>query len=183
MSVTRQYATQMEVLQAIQFRIVETLDEFTPANCFILDQPIPPDFPIGRACITISPGSGSFVESMFAGAGAATLTENATTVVTPMVRQVRDAPRSANKALLSQDDGLLELKWRLLRVLIASDFDLSLTDATTGNKRMLLREQLSIRSCDPPGFTQVGQYSMMGMSMTFNTPFDWGLPEYPGASY
>jgi hypothetical protein len=46
----------------------------------------------------------------------------------------------------------------------------------TEDTRWLLREQLSIRNAEAPGFTQVGQYQFMGMAMTFNTPFDWGLP-------
>jgi hypothetical protein len=173
---SRKYATQMEVLKSIRERLIEKVPAYTPANCFILDQPIPPEYPIGRECCTVAPGNGAFVEAMFAGSGFATLTENATTVVTPLVRQVRDKPRDATQALLSQDDGLLERKWEILRALLEGDFDLSILDTETENTRYLLREQLSVRFAEPPGFTQVGQYQMMGMSMTFNTPFDWGLP-------
>lgn len=177
---TRKYATQMEVLTSIRERLIAKVPAYTSANCFVLDQPIPTDFPIGRECCTIAPGNGAFVEAMFAGAGFSTLTENATTVVTPLVRQVRDKPREATQALLSQDDGLLERKWEILRALLEGDFDLSILDvgneSRPENTRYLLREQLSIRNAEPPGFTQVGQYQMMGMSMTFNTPFDWGLP-------
>jgi len=176
MSTSRKYATQMEVLTAVRNRLIDTIDDYHRGNCIILDQPIPPDYPIGAECCTISPGSGAFVEAMFAGSGFSTLTENATTIVTPLVRHVRDSVRSSKQALLSQQDGLLERKWQILRSLIADDYDLELKDETTGNVRELLREQISIRVADPPGFTQVGQYQMMGMSMTFNTPFDWGLP-------
>lgn len=173
---SRKYATQMEVLQTIRDRLIATVPAYTPANCFILDQPIPPEFPIGREACTVSPGNGQFVESMFAGSGFATLTENATTVITPLVRQVRDKPREATIAMLSQEDGLLQRKWEILRALLQDNFDLSIYDMATENYRWLLREQLSIRYADPPGFVQVGQYQFMGMSMTFNTPFDWGLP-------
>lgn len=176
MSQSRKYATQMEVLAAVRSRLISQVPAYTEANCFILDQPVPSDYPIGRECCTIAPGTGGFVEAMFAGAGYATLTENATTVVTPMVRQVRDKPREATQALLSQNDGLLERKWEILRALLEGDFDLSIYDQATDDTRYLLREQLSIRFADPPGFTQVGQYQFMGLSMTFNTPFDWGLP-------
>ena len=100
--VVRRYTTQMEVLQAIRDRLIDAVPGYTHANCFILDQPIPPDFPIGRECCTIAPGGGAFVDAMFAGAGYRVVTENATTLVTPMVRQVRDAPRTASKALLDQ---------------------------------------------------------------------------------
>jgi len=173
---TRKYATQMEVLEAIRDRLIEAVPAYTPGNCFILDQPIPVELPIGREACTISPGTGQFVENMFAGSGFNTLTENATTVVTPMVRQVRDKPREAMVALLSQEDGLLQRKWDILRALLEADYDLSIYDQQLDMTRWLLREQLSIRYADPPGFTQVGQYQFMGMSMTFNTPFDWGLP-------
>lgn len=173
---SRKYATQMEVLQTIRDRLIAAVPAYTPANCFILDQPIPLELPIGREACTITPGNGQFVESMFAGSGFNTLTENATTVVTPLVRQVRDKVRTADRALLSQEDGLLQRKWEILRALLEDDFDLSIYQATTKNYRWLLREQLSVRYADPPGFTQVGKYQMMGMSMTFNTPFDWGLP-------
>lgn len=173
----RRFTTQMEVLTTLRERLIEKVPAYTEANCFILDQPIPPDFPIGREFCTVAPGGGAFVEATFAGGGYTTLTENATTVVTPMVRQVRDAPRTASKALLSQSDGLLERKWQILRALLYGDFDLSITDDQTALTRILLREQLSIRVADPPGFTQIGQTQMMGLSMTFNTPFDWGLPE------
>lgn len=173
---TRKYATQMEVLETIRERLISTVPAYTKANCFILDQPVPPEIPIGREVCTIAPGTGQFVESMFAGSGFNTLTENATTIVTPMVRQVRDNPRQSAVALLSQEDGLLQRKWEVLRSLLEDDFDLSIYDMATEDTRWLLREQLSIRYADSPGFTQVGQYQFMGMSMTFNTPFDWGLP-------
>ena len=179
---SRKYATQMEVLEAVRDRLIAMIPAYTTANCFILDQPVPPEFPVGREACTISPGTGQFVESMFAGSGFATLTENATTVVTPMVRQVRDKPREATVALLSQEDGLLQRKWEILRALLEGDFDLSIYDEATANTRWLLREQLSVRYADPPGFTQVGQYQFMGMAMTFNTPFDWGLPALEGAT-
>lgn len=175
--ITRRYTTQMEVLQEMRKRLIERVPAYTDANCFILDQPIPPDFPVGRECCTIAPGTGAFVEPMFAGAGFATLTENSTTIVTPMVRQVRDAPRQAKTALLSQEDGLLERKWQVLRAMLHDNFDLSIVDEEQAMTRFLLRDQLSVRSADPPGFTQIGQYQMMGMSIVFNTPFDWGLPE------
>lgn len=174
---TRKYTTQMEVLQEIRSRLIEKVPAYTDGNCFILDQPIPPDYPIGRECCTIAPGNGAFVEPMFAGGGFATLTENATTIVTPMVRQVRDAPRQAKTALLSQEDGLLERKWQILRACLHDNFDLSVVDETQAMTRFLLRDQLSVRAADPPGFTQIGQYQMMGLSIVFNTPFDWGLPE------
>ena len=173
---SRKYATQMEVLQAIRERLIAQVPAYTPANCFILDQPIPEELPIGREACTITPGNGQFVESMFAGSGFNTLTENATTIITPMVRQVRDKVRTSDRALLDLSDGLLQRKWEILRCLLEGDFDLSIYQETTKNYRWLLREQLSIRFADPPGFTQVGKYKMMGMSMTFNTPFDWGLP-------
>ena len=64
---TRKYATQMEVLEAIRDRLIALVPAYTSANCFILDQPIPPEFPVGREACTISPGQGAFVEAMFAG--------------------------------------------------------------------------------------------------------------------
>ena len=173
--IIRRFTTQMEVLQRLRDRLIDEVPAYTEANCFILDQPVPPDFPIGREVCTITPGGGSFVEPMFTGGGYTTLTENATTVITPMVRQVRDAPRTASRALLSQSDGLLERKWQILRALLADDFDLQIVDDQTALTRMLLREQLSVRAADPPGFTQVGQTQMLGLSITFNTPFDWGI--------
>lgn len=165
----------MEVLQAIRDRLIDAVPGYTHANCFILDQPIPPDFPIGRECCTIAPGGGAFVDAMFAGAGYRVVTENATTLVTPMVRQVRDAPRTASKALLDQRDGLLQRKWDILRALLWDDFDLSIDDEDAALTRLLLREQLSVRDAQTPGFVQIGQSQMMGLTMTFNTPFDWGL--------
>ena len=93
------------------------------------------------------------------------MTENATTVITPMVRQVRDAPRTASRALLSQSDGLLERKWQILRALLADDFDLQIVDDETALTRELLREQLSVRAADPPGFTGSDDFHLLESSV------------------
>lgn len=167
---TRRFATQAEVLHAITQRLIDKIDQYNETSCFVLDQPVPEELPIGKECCTVSPGPGNFVPSLFGGAGIATLTEDATAVVTPLVRHVRGPAGRGTVKLLNEDDGLVTRKWEILQALLANDYDLNI------DGRYLLRDQLTPQSAAAPGETQIGKHKMLGLSITFHIPFDWAIP-------
>ncbi|MBL8869516.1 MAG: hypothetical protein JNK90_06955 [Planctomycetaceae bacterium] len=57
--------------------------------------------------MTVVPGEGIFPPEFFAGGGNATLTEQGSVIVTPMVCMKLDRPFRSEQALLQPDRGLL----------------------------------------------------------------------------
>lgn len=85
-------ATQDEILIAIRDRLRSAIDVLNDSNCFVTDQPILLHVPNGAYCVTVAPGERIFPSEFFAGGGNATLTEQGSVIVTPMVCMKLDRP-------------------------------------------------------------------------------------------
>lgn len=163
--------TQEKILTAIVDRLIDKIDRLNDQNCILADQAIPVNVPGGRFIVTVSPGSGSFVGQMFAGAGADTLSEDGSAIITPIVIQNLDRPRQSRRRLVGTDDqtlGLYEWKAEILSALFGYD-DWEPAD----DDQPLLREQLAPLRCDAPADVQIASATATAMKIIVSTVFDW----------
>jgi hypothetical protein len=144
---------QDEILIANCDRLRGAIQGLNDSNCFVTYQPIPLHFPSGFYCVTVAPGEGSFPAEFYAGGGNATLTEQGSVIVTPMVCMKLDRPFRSEQALLQPDRGLLVWKRSILKALLVwdvSNFPGPAWEPTDANGRPLLRSQLQPRTSTAP---------------------------------
>lgn len=167
----RSRTTQERILTAIVDRLIDRIERLNDQNCILSDQAIPVIAPGGRFIVTVSPGAGSFVGQMFAGAGADTLSEDGSAIITPIVISHLDRPRQASRRLVGTDDqtlGLYEWKAEILSALFGYD-DWEPADG----EQPLLREQLAPLRCDAPADVVIGKANATAMKIVVSTVFDW----------
>ena len=173
----RSRATQDEILVAIRDRLRTAIDVLNDSNCFVTDQPIPLHMPGGAYCVTVTPGEGTFPFEFFVGGGNATLTEQGSVIITPMVCMKLDRPFRSEQALLLPDRGLLWWKRAILQALLVwdpSNFPGPSWEVTDPNGRPLLRSELQpIRASAPADVPDHGGW--LGMQMIFAMQWDWEM--------
>ncbi len=177
----RSRAKQGDILEQIADRLVDQIDELTPDNCFLAEQPIPLSMPTGLYCVTVSLGPSQFPHEFFEAAGVDQLVDDASVVITPIVAVQGDQPRKKWRRVVGNTEGtpafrgnerpsLLYFKESVLRALLyAADWEPEL------DNQLLLRDQLSAVSSDAPHDVRVGEAMCAAMEMRFKTVFDWDL--------
>ena len=173
---TRIFATQKDICEALVARLRLKISFYNDANCFVSDQPTPVIFPSGKEGCTVAPGPGQFDDIKFSGAGMATLGENATAIVTCFVRHKRDRPGRGEQKLLSQADGMLVRKQLIIGALFAHHWEP--VHPVTGDQ--LLTSQLSPQSVTAPGDVTIGKDELVAFGLTVATPFDWLVQDPDG---
>ncbi len=168
---------QDEIFIPIRDRLRGAIQGLNDSNCFVTDQPIPLHFPSGSYCVTVAPSEGSFSAEFYAGRGNATLTEQGSVIVTPMVCMKLDRPFRSEQALLQPDLGLLGWKRSILQALFVwdtSNFPGPAWEPTDANGRPLLRSQLQPRTATAPA--DVPEHGgWLGMQLVFGMMWDWDL--------
>jgi hypothetical protein len=163
-------ASQADILNAVVDRLIEAIDDFSDANCFLCDQPIPRALPTGRIGCTVSMGGGQFPQEFFAGGGIDTLTESGSVIVTPIVVAKSDRPyRKTRKIVGGKDDSIinmLSLKQQILAALLGEDWEAPLG---------YLRDMISPISADDPHDVPIGETMATAMQIRFAIVFDWKL--------
>lgn len=84
-SAHRGRTVQPKIVTAVVEGLRAAVPGYNDQNCFESDQPVPAAFFGGRQCCTVSIGAGSFPHEFFAGAGSATLVEDGSLIITPMI--------------------------------------------------------------------------------------------------
>ena len=173
----RSRATQDEILIVIRDRLRSAIQGLNDSNCFVTDQPIPLHLPNGGYCVTVSPGEGSYPAEFYSGGGNATLTEQGSLIVTPMVCMKLDRPFRSEQALLQVDRGLLWWKRSILQALLvwnANDFPGAAWEVTASDGRPLVRNQLQPQRASAPA--DVPDHSgWLGMQISFGMVWDWNV--------
>lgn len=163
--------TQDQILTAIADRLLEKIEIYTDANCWISDDPVPLSHPSGDEFCTVSLGSGSFVSELFDGAGADTLTEMGSVIIAPTVPIRGDRPRRRRRRISSDPDGksLLNRKYLILKALFSEEWE------PADGVQPLLRDMPHPVSCSQPGEVHVGDATMLQLRIVIQTTFDWDL--------
>jgi hypothetical protein len=172
--------TPYDLLKAVESRLRERLEYLNAGNCFITDEPIPPNsyFPTGKLVCTICLLDGTFDGGFWVGGGPAQLTEHSNLVVTLCTRSKLDQPPRAEQALLNADFGILtKHKPRILQALLVDD-----PQATTlrpwvplnadGNQFLL---DAALRPTRSRGPTQLTGGDWLGLELHFAVAYDWDL--------
>lgn len=147
-------------------------------NCFITEEPIPPDsyFPTGNLAVTVCLGDGQFDEGMYDGGGANQLCEFGTLIVTAFARNKIDQPPRAKNALLNESRGLLaKLKPAILQAILVDDPAARILAPwhPLKNGSPFLRGAIMPRASAGP--RQLGGLDWLGLTLTFGVEFDWDL--------
>jgi len=169
---TREYASQYEILEAIRDRLRSQVTDFSTATtCFISDTPNPVRVPSADAFCVVSVGDGQFNDSHFAGGGQYTCTEDALVQVTVYLQHTSDETDRLQQGLLSSDYGIIRVyKQAILKALLVS------WEPTDGSGNELLRSQLSPVSATTPTVVEAsGGMDFITFTLTFRTEFDWDL--------
>lgn len=152
---------------AIRDRLRTAIDVLNDSSCFVTDQPIPLHMPSGAFCVTVAPCEETFPTKFFAGGGDATLNEQGTVIVTPMVCMKLDRPFRSEQALLQLDCGLVWWKRSILKAFHVWDptnFPGPSWEVTDSDGRSLLRSELQpIRASTPADVPDHG--GGLGMQM------------------
>lgn len=158
---------QSAVLIAIRDRLINQIAKLNDSTCFLSLRPVPPQKPgsVHNEFVTICPMDSQFNESVFEGAGAAALEENAGVIVTIFSRIKLDRNEHATQALTNATRGLLSI-WK--PDVLAALTEHNLTDGVSE----ILDNLLMPRSCQSP---DTGDEGLIGLSIYFDTDFDWEL--------
>lgn len=170
----RSRTTQEKILRSIVARLRDKIERLNDQNCFLSDQAIPVTLPGGRYAVTVSPGAGSFVGQMFAGAGSATITEDGSVIITPIVIVNLDRPRQYGQRLTGDDDntwGIYQWKTAILKALFGFNDGWEPRDGD----QPLLRDQLSPLNSDAPADVIIGKANAVAMKLVVSTAFDWDV--------
>ena len=160
---------QPKIVSAVVERLRAVVPGYNDQNCFESDQPVPAAFSGGRECCTVSIGAGSFPHEFFAGAGSATLVEDGSLIITPMI-EVRTDRSWRQKNQLLDGRGLLERKRQILVALFGTP-DWEPADGA----QPLLRDLLAPLRSSQPGEVMVGEARMVALQLSVQTVFDWDL--------
>ncbi len=170
----RGQADQEHILQSIVERLIDKVERLNDQNCFLADQAIPITHPGGRYVVTVSMGAGSYVGQMFAGAGADTITEDGSVIITVILFNNLDRPRQSIRKIIGRDDqaaGLIQWKKQILRALFGFD---DRWEPTLGDQP-LLREQIAPLRVDAPADVTVGEARGTAMKIIVSAVFDQKL--------
>ncbi len=175
----RKYATQAEVLGAFRDRLRAACPGCNDQTCFVSDQPVPIVIPAGGGlCVTVALGDGSYNQSLFNGAGHTALNEDSQVIVTVMINSMIDRIPAADRALLSDDRGLISVvKRNALRALLVYSPELGRAsqnwEPAVGD-RPLCRDQIRPLRCSAPADVPDNP-GWIGLQITFSASFDWEL--------
>ena len=173
----REFAAQSDVLEAIQSRLVDQIDELTDSNCFVTDHPYHATIPHGDVIGTVCPGPGTFDQGMFAGAGFEQIKEETVVIVTVFIRQMADREGEATQLFNNANRGLFRIfKPAILKSLLIDDSSgTRVAWEPVKNGAGLLRDQIApLSTAFEPLQTSDG-VDWAGMSVRFSTSFDWEL--------
>jgi hypothetical protein len=125
----------------------------------------------------VAAGERTFPSEFFAGGGNATLTEQGSVIVTPMVSMKLDRPFRSEQSLLQPNRGLLWWKSSILQALLVWDptnFPGPAWEVTTPDGRPLLRSELQpIRASAAADVPDHGGW--LGMQLVLAMQWDWEM--------
>lgn len=166
------------LLLAVEARLHQRVAEFKAANCFICDEPLPPDtyLPQGDVACTIALVDGTFNGPLYVGGGGGQLTEAGSLGVTVLTRCKIDQPPRAKVALLGEKRGILsKFKRELLAALLVDDPAAELLAPwipANDAGQALLRSALEPRSAQGP---RTVNDDWLALTLWFGYEFDWDL--------
>lgn len=172
----RDRATQDQLLQQFARRLRSQIKGFSESNCVVTDQEQPEQWPGGNVVCTVCASPGRFPEAFYAGGGTSTLCEVASVKVSVYVRCKLDKPSSAEAWIIGKDKGLVSrFKPAVLRAVLCEEKNdqVGPWEPCDEDGVKLLRNQLSPISCSAPTPTGDGQF--LGITLAFDTTFDWRL--------
>lgn len=168
------------LLAAVVDRLRTKVKGLTPANCFVTDQPVPPDgyFPQGDVACTVCLLDGTFDAQLWNGGGPSQLCETPSLAVTILRHTKIDQPPRLTTAMQSEQKGLLKVwKLELLRALLVEDATADVLVPWQpvdydGNPILRGMGLVPRRSQGPRMMTEV---DWLGLTLWFEVSFDWDL--------
>ena len=172
------------LLLQVQERLIDRVkvggnSAFNDKNCFVTEEPIPPEtyFSQGRMVCTVCLGDGQFDEYKYDGGGANQLTEHVDLLVSVFTRTKLDQPPQATYALLDEERGMSrKLKPALLEALLVEDPDADILipwiPLNSQGQPFLRNPPFPRRSQGP---RQLQGMDWLGLTLSFGVEFDWDL--------
>lgn len=173
--------TAFDLLTQVEGRLLAKIPEFNAGNCFITDEPLPPDNynPQGGVTCTICLLDGRFDKGLYAGGAANQLAEESDLVVTLLTRTKLDQPPRSKFALLNEERGILtKYKPRLLAAILVDDLAANILSPWNPLRKTgepFLRD--AIMPSRSQGPMRVSGSDWLGLSLHFDIVFDWQLRE------
>lgn len=170
--------TAYDLLTQVESRLLARVPGFNAANCFITDNPIPPDgyFPQGALACTICLLDGVFDDRLYDGGASNQLVETSDLVVTVFTRSKIDQPPRAKVAMLHEDRGILtKHKPLVLRALLVDDPTAAILSPwhPLRDGQPFLRGSILPRRSQGP--REIEGLDWLGLSLWFTVEFDWEL--------
>jgi hypothetical protein len=173
-----------ELLVAIETRLRAQVEGLNKQNCFICDEPIPPEsyFPTGKLACTIALIDGSFNPGHYDGGGANQLTEKCPLAITILSRVDIDQPPRAREALLSSDRGMFRrYKKQVLRAMLVDNIAIAsgilVPWQPTNEAGEFIRGAIVPTRCQGPRQLPSGNDPWLGLTIWFDAEFDWDLAD------
>jgi len=167
---TREYATEEQILESIVERLRDKIDEWSGDSVMLTDHPQPLKVPPSDTFCTVSAGDGTFPPEMFQGGGDLTCTEVCNIIVAPYSQHDLDSIDSLEHALLKAERGVLSRYKRQILKMLLKDWE------PTYNGNELLRSMMRpAYSTKPEVLTVPGGMSFVTISLVFEVEFDWEL--------
>lgn len=167
----RIFGNPITILSAVNARLISQVSGLTAANCFIAlnpDQTPAPSAAAGGFIVVVSPTSGTFDESMFAGGGGLQLTTNWGLVTKIHDTVVLDPVRKDVIFLTDTTKGILAKATAVLKALVGNGDGWSPLDASNNP---MTRDPLV-----PTGFSIQRQEDRIGsIEIEWKVLFDWDL--------
>lgn len=162
---------QIDVLDAIVDRLRSQLPDVTESTCFLTAEPpdeVPPNVR-SDWFVTVSPGSGLFNDSDFAGGGVQATYEETEVVVGLYSKVKLDRVGHDESALMLAGRGLLALKHEVLKALCGFR-------PADDSAREVVGDEVAPRRADVPRtMWSSGRPSGARLLLTFAVNFDWNL--------
>lgn len=160
--------TQVEVLQAVLARVIETVEGLNQFNAFLSIEPTPPEFPTHKLFATVAPLDGQFDTELLDGGGIHQCLEMTGVVITVYYRTHLDKNEHSENALHLTPESLLPMKRKLLKAFTNHDLE-SNSEPILSNLMQPNRSPASSTVRDESG------QKISYVQLYFSTDFIWDL--------
>lgn len=170
-TITARSTNTRDVVLAVQRLLVAQLADIFPEEAIMVSDPDSwdgdntPEAMMSTSFITICPGDSTFPDDVQYGGGLQTIEEKATLELYIFSDSRLDSSSRMPAAVYDENEGLFELKRRVLRALV-------MQDPTGDNQLPLLSELLPVYSSTKPRKNASGVHFI---KLVFGVPFFWDL--------
>jgi len=172
--------TEADMLEAVQNRLRDKIEEYNETNCWFDDDPLPTRDDPGHflfAC-SVSPVDGNFNQEDQLGGSRCMLQESSGFIITPMRRYEVDYPQTADEVMVAAPDDAIIKKWKpaILNALLIDRSSAGVVTAwepTTAAGLLMLTDSIKAVTSGRPKRHQ--EWPILYCTMVFSCGFRWKI--------